>query len=137
MMSPADVRAQLLCKAVDRATRELEEPIDRIKIIGDVARVDCWAGARRVSIAFDRSESGDFIDGTFVPHVGGVSWNAVVVQRQVTKHDRRRWILAGILIALSGAALSYACFRTGLDESTGRYRSYAGVEVCPPKPVEP
>ena len=137
MMAPEDVRAKLLCMAVDRATRELLAPIDRIEIIGDAVRVDCWAGARQVSIAFDRSESGEFIDGTFVPYAGGVSWDAVVVQRPIAKHGRRRWILAGILIALSGAALSYAYFRTGLDETTGCYRSYAGVEACPPAPSKP
>ena len=139
MIAPADVRANLLCMAIERATRELRAPIDRIEIIGDAVRVDCWAGARQVSIDFNRSEGGQIVSGTFVPNAGSVSWQPVVVESPTTEQPRkRRWVLAGALIGLlAAAALSYAYFRTRIDVATGCYRSYAGVEVCPPAPFKP
>jgi hypothetical protein len=48
MKAPYDERADLLQVAVRRPTQELHAPIDRV---GDVDRVDCWAGSRKVSLA--------------------------------------------------------------------------------------
>src|ERR1700759_4672614 len=97
MLAPQDVRASLLNMAIIKATSELGAPIDRIKIVGDASRVDCWAGARRVSIAFHRSESGEIIDGKFVPYVGSVSWKALVVPRPKFWQSKRAWMLLGLV----------------------------------------
>jgi hypothetical protein len=139
MMAPQYVRANLLCMAITEATSELSAPIDRIEIIGDAVRIDCWAGSRQVSIGFNRSEGGEIVNGTFVPFVGSVSWQPVVVQRPTAgQPHKRQWILAGVLIGLlAAAALSYAYFRIRIDATTGCYRSYAGVEICPPAPFKP
>jgi hypothetical protein len=90
MKAPEHERAELLGEVVRRATYELNAPIDRIEVIGDAERVDCWAGSRQVSLAVDYAQGGQYeFDGRddqptlgrFRPTVGSGSWNVWVVPR--------------------------------------------------------
>jgi len=81
MKAPPDERADLLQAAIWRATRELGAPIDRVEVVGDVDRVICSAGSRRVSLAVRYSPgyapdpTGAYLQIT----AGGGSWNVEVV----------------------------------------------------------
>lgn len=93
MKAPEDERAELLGEVIRQATAELEAPLDRIEVIGDAERVDCWAGSRQVSFAVTYAQGGQWESegtadpptrGRFQPTVGSGSWNVRVVPRPVT-----------------------------------------------------
>jgi hypothetical protein len=93
MKAPEHERVDLLYEVIRRATFELNAPIDRIEVIGNVKRVDCWAGSRQVSLAVDYAQGGQYeFDGRddpptlgrFRPTVGSGSWYVWVVPSPVT-----------------------------------------------------
>ncbi len=80
MKAPQYERAEMLGVAIRRATDELSAPIDRIEVVG--SRVNCWAGSRRVSLAYSYAQGGRMDPaGRFQPLPGSGSWDVVVVPR--------------------------------------------------------
>ena len=102
MKAPEHERADLLHEVIRRATDELKVPIDRIEVIRDAERVDCWAGSRQVSFAVDYAQGGQWESegrddpptlGRFQPTAGSGSWNVWVVPRP----QARQGVIARIL----------------------------------------
>jgi hypothetical protein len=97
MKAPEHERVDLLYEVIRRATFELNAPIDRIEVIGNAERVDCWAGSRQVSLAVDYAQGGqwEFEDGSrptlgrFQPTVGSGSWYVWVVPSPVTPSQEK------------------------------------------------
>ena len=69
MMAPHYERARMLAVAIDRATAELGEPIDRIEVTA--RKVLVWAGRRYLSMTYGYANSYG-PGGTAIP--GGGTW---------------------------------------------------------------
>ena len=79
MQAPEEERMMLLDVAIGRATEELHAPVDRVEVTR--SRVSCWAGRRRVVMAYNYAQGGqvDPVTGRFVITAGSGSWDVVVV----------------------------------------------------------
>ena len=69
MMAPHYERARMLCAAVQRATEELAEPIDRIEVAS--GKVTVWAGKKRLSMRYYYANS---YNNDGAPLLGGGQW---------------------------------------------------------------
>ena len=73
MMAPKYERARMLDAAIQTAVHELDEPIDKIEVVG--GRVVAWAGSKSVTMRYGyaggRDEAG-------IPMPGSGHWEAVV-----------------------------------------------------------
>jgi hypothetical protein len=74
MMAPQFERARMLCTAINTATYELMEPVDRVEVSRSTVVV--WAGAKQVTLKVWYANSYDE-RGHGIP--GGGSWQAEVV----------------------------------------------------------
>ncbi len=69
MMAPHYERARMLCTAIERATEELAEPIDRIEVAS--GKVTVWAGKKRLSMRYYYANS---YNNDGAPLLGGGQW---------------------------------------------------------------
>jgi hypothetical protein len=67
MMAPHYERARMLHAAIDLATLELREPIERLEV--SAGRVFAWAGRRRVAMRYCHEDRSD-PDGHVMPGSG-------------------------------------------------------------------
>lgn len=84
MRAPKHEREAMLGVAIQRATGELNAPIDRVEVVA--GNVLCWAGSKRVTLSYQYAQ-GESCDehGKFVPHVGSGSWEVQVVADATSK----------------------------------------------------
>jgi hypothetical protein len=95
MMAPQFERARMLCTAINTATYELMEPVDRVEV-GHSA-VIVWAGAKQVTLKVWYANSYDE-RGQGIP--GGGSWQAEVVSGDGADAASRRPFLQRLLSRL-------------------------------------
>jgi hypothetical protein len=83
--APEHERMTLLSVAIERATRELRAPIDRIEVTRD--HVNCWAGLRKVAMTYDYAQDGriESPSGRFMPIPGSGNWEVAVVDGSSTR----------------------------------------------------
>ncbi len=100
MMSPENERRQLLAVAIDRATQELGEPLDRIEVTAE--HVTCSSGPRRVVMGYTYAQGGtvEQISGRFMPLPGSGSWEVIVLNDLAAKRSNRFSRAFSILLGL-------------------------------------
>ena len=85
MKAPHYERRELLGVAIERATEELEAPIDRIEVT--TGHVRCWAGSKTVTLSYDYGQGGVHdCHGVFTAHVGSGHWYVEVVSSSTPRH---------------------------------------------------
>jgi hypothetical protein len=95
MMAPQFERARMLCTAINTATYELMEPVDRVEV--GRSNVVIWAGAKQVTLKVWYADSYDE-RGHGIP--GGGSWQAEVVSGDGSDAAGPRNILQRVLSRL-------------------------------------
>ena len=78
-MAPHYERRRLLGVAIERATEELQAPIDRIEVAA--RRIRCRAGSKTVTLSYDYAQGGaQDSHGNFTVNVGSGEWCVEVVR---------------------------------------------------------
>ena len=84
MRAPHHERRAMLSVAIDKATEELNAPIDRVEVVA--GHVRCWAGSKLVTLLYDYAQGGSHDEtGNFIPHVGTGWWHVEVVPNPTSR----------------------------------------------------
>ena len=91
MMSAHDERARLLSIAIDRATRELQAPIDEVEVTS--GQVLCRAGSRVLTMSYGYADA-IHADGSVRP--GSGSWWVEVESASAPREAKVAWALGRV-----------------------------------------